>query len=35
MTKSLDGMLDRLMTGCPLQNVQIHKLCLSAERTQI
>ena len=32
--KSLDSMLDCLMTGRFLQNIQIHKLSLGVKRTQ-
>src|SRR5579862_34733 len=34
-SKSLDGALDRLLTGCLLENIQLHELGLGAERMQL
>jgi hypothetical protein len=33
--KSLYGALDRLLTGCLVENIQLHKLGLGAERMQL
>jgi hypothetical protein len=33
--KSLDGALNRLLTGCLVENIQLLKLSLRAERTQL
>jgi hypothetical protein len=34
-SKSLDGALDRLLTGCLVENIQLDKLGLGAERMQL
>jgi len=33
--KSLHGALDRLLAGCLVENIQLHKLGRSAERMQL